>query len=189
MMRHCIVMTAYKDVEQINRFVESAPENFDFYIHIDKKSAIDKAQISKRAKVFCEYKIYWGAVEHLKAFLFLLKQAYESGVKYDFFHLCTGQDFFACRFTEFDSLLKPDTCYIELIRLPRKGWWHGGYFILKYRTLASLFDVRGIFARCANWLYLSLQRLFMIRRSVPAYAMGCGSVYCTIPRGGKAMLV
>ena len=37
-MKHCILMTVYKDVEQINRIIEFAPENFDFYVHIDKKS-------------------------------------------------------------------------------------------------------------------------------------------------------
>ena len=33
-MKHCILMTVYKDVEQINRIIEFAPENFDFYVHI-----------------------------------------------------------------------------------------------------------------------------------------------------------
>lgn len=36
-MKHCIIMTAYKDVGLINKIIESAPDNFDFYIHLDKK--------------------------------------------------------------------------------------------------------------------------------------------------------
>ena len=40
-MKHCILMTVYKDVEQINRIIEFAPENFDFYVHIDKKSKVN----------------------------------------------------------------------------------------------------------------------------------------------------
>lgn len=53
-------MTAYKDVEQINRFINVAPDNFDFYIHLDKKSAVDKSALSPRAKVFSEYNVFWG---------------------------------------------------------------------------------------------------------------------------------
>lgn len=59
-MNHCVVMTAYKDVEQINRFINLAPENFDFYVHLDKKSSIDKSALSARAKVFSVYNIFWG---------------------------------------------------------------------------------------------------------------------------------
>lgn len=72
-------MTVYKDVEQINSIIEFAPENFDFYVHIDKKSKLTRSDISKRANVFSEYRIYWGAVEHLKAFLFLMNKAFHSG--------------------------------------------------------------------------------------------------------------
>lgn len=64
-------MTVYKDIDQINRIINIAPDNFDFYVHIDKKSPLRVGDISKRAKVFSEFKINWGAVEHLKAFLLL----------------------------------------------------------------------------------------------------------------------
>lgn len=112
-------MTAYKDVEQINRFINVAPDNFDFYIHLDKKSAVDKSALSPRAKVFSEYNVFWG-VEHLKAFLFLLEKACSNGKEYDFYHLCTGQDFFACPLSSLDFKLKKECCYLDFYMLPKK---------------------------------------------------------------------
>lgn len=57
-MKHCIIMTAYKDVGLINKIIESAPDNFDFYIHLDKKCQITPSDISPRANVFKKYKIF-----------------------------------------------------------------------------------------------------------------------------------
>lgn len=69
-MKHCILMTVYKDVEQINRIIEFAPENFDFYVHIDKKSKLTRSDISKRANVFSEYRIL-GSCRTFKGISFL----------------------------------------------------------------------------------------------------------------------
>lgn len=181
-MNHCVVMTAYKDVEQINRFINLAPKNFDFYVHLDKKSTIDKSALSARAKVFSVYNIFWG-VEHLKAFLFLLKEAYSSGKEYDFFHLCTGQDFFACPLSSFDSKFREDTCYLDFYMLPKKNWWHGGFYILKYKTLASFCDVRKPMNRIANFGFYLYQWIFIKQRPLPMYKMACGAVYCSLPKG------
>lgn len=43
-------MTVYKDIDQINRIINIAPDNFDFYVHIDKKSPLRVGDISKRAR-------------------------------------------------------------------------------------------------------------------------------------------
>ena len=67
-MNHCVVMTAYKDVEQINRFINLAPKNFDFYVHLDKKSTIDKSALSARAKVFSEYNKFRGGRRAFEGF-------------------------------------------------------------------------------------------------------------------------
>lgn len=31
-MRHCILMTVYKDIDQINRIINIAPDNFDLVL-------------------------------------------------------------------------------------------------------------------------------------------------------------
>ncbi len=176
-------MTAYKDICQINRIIDSAPENFDFYVHVDKKSNLKTEDISSRAHIFSEYRIYWGAVEHLKAFLFLMEKAYTSGKQYDFYHLITGQDFYACPFDKFDNLLEFGKNYIETWRFPRKNWWHDGYGIIKYKTLASKVDLRKKRYKLANMAYYWWQRLTKTYHSIPNYPMAGGSVYCTISGG------
>lgn len=180
-MNHCVIMTVYKDVEQINRFIDSAPNNFDFYVHVDKKSTVDICEISNRAKVFSLYRIYWGGIEHLKAFLFLLEEAYSSSIeKYDFYHLVTGQDFFSCTFEEFDKILKKGYSYIEIFKLPRGGWWNGGLDILKYKTLASKLDLRKKRNKVIDYLYRRYQFLFGKSSPLPEYPMAGGSVYCSL---------
>ena len=36
-MKHCIIMTAYQDLPMINKFIESTPEDWGIYIHLDAK--------------------------------------------------------------------------------------------------------------------------------------------------------
>ena len=176
-------MTVYKDVEQINRIINLAPENFDFFVHIDKKSCVNTTDISHRAHVFKEFQIYWGAVEHLKAFLFLMEKAFETHVEYDFYHLITGQDFYACSFKSFDGLLESGKNYVEFHLLPRKGWWHGGFKIIKYKTLASKGDIRKGLTKFKNILYFLFQKILRRTNPLPNYPMGCGSVYCSLCGG------
>lgn len=182
-------MTVYKDAKQVNRFIDAAPSNFDFYVHIDKKSALRADDISQRANVCSVYKIYWGAVEHLKAFLLLMEQAYTSGKGYDFYHLATGQDFFACPLSKFDSLLKPGNIYMDIFHLPKKGWWHGGLHILRYKTLASKMDLRLRCNKLLDKLYLYWQYLTCQARPLPAYPLAGGSVYFSISTGGVKFIL
>lgn len=176
-------MTVYKDIDQINRIINMAPDNFDFYVHIDRKSPIRVGDISKRAKVFSEFKINWGAVEHLKAFLLLIEKAYASGEKYDFYHLITGQDFYACNFDEFDKLLQIGKNYVSYFSLPRKGWWHGGLDIVRYKSLASKYDLRQRKFKLLDVLYYWWQRLITKGHTLPSYRLYGGLVYCSISGG------
>lgn len=50
-MRHCIIMTAYKNVNQINHLISLIPEEWGLFIHIDKKSDINVNDIDNRAYV------------------------------------------------------------------------------------------------------------------------------------------
>lgn len=178
-------MTVYKDVNQINRIIDIAPDNFDFYVHIDKKSDITSSKISKRANVYKEYSIYWGAVEHLKAFLLLMKKAFASNIPYDFYHLITGQDFYAIPFSQFDSLLQNGYIYMDIFSLPRKNWWNGGFDIVKYKTLASKIDLRKRKNKILNKLYYIWQKVTGVGNPLPSYSMAGGSVYCSICGGGR----
>ena len=118
------------------------PEGWGAYVHIDAKSSIETKDIHPRAIAFKKYKIYWGAIEHLQAFLFLMNAAVDSGKDYDYYHLISGEDYWAMNPYDFDKQLQEGHSYIEVHPMPRSGWHHGGYDIIRYRTLASQGDIR-----------------------------------------------
>lgn len=177
-MNHCVIMTVYRDLSMINKFVEHIPSDWGIYIHIDMKSNIDVSQIH-RGNVYKMKNIYWGGREHLEAFLYLLKQTMLSDKKYDYYHLVTGSDFFVVSPNRFDEILgKSGNSYIEIFDIPKRGWWN--YKILKYRTLASFCDIRKPFNKIMNWTYCFFQLILLRTRNLPSYQIYGGSVYCSL---------
>lgn len=181
-MRHCIIMTAYKDVEVINRFISLTPEDWGIYIHIDLKSKIDISDIDSRANVFSLKRVYWGGWEHLYVFWRLLNEARKSGINYDYFHLISGQDFYACPPSSFDAILGAEKMsYMGLFQIPNRYWnWEGGYKIFKYRTLSSYCDIRKTFPRAINKIYYLLQKYTHMQKKLPPYPLYGSSVYCSL---------
>lgn len=168
----------------INEFISLIPKEWGCYVHLDKKCAIERNSINSKAKTFKQYKIYWGGVEHLKAFLFLLEKAYTDGNNYDYYHLVTGQDFFASSPSDFDTILgEGKTNYIEIHKCPFAAWdncWGGGFDILRYYTLASCCDVRFDYGRILNRILIKVQKVLHISRTLPSYPIYGGSVYCSL---------
>lgn len=181
-MRHCLVMTAYKDIENINRIIRCVPADWGVYIHIDKKSSIKASDIISTAHVFKEKKIFWGSWEHLYAFVFLLTKAVGSGIHYDYYHLMTGQDFFACPISEFDAKVGSDgACYMGVFRIPNKYWsWGYGIDIFTYRTLASFGDIRFTPLRYINSCLKYLQKYSGTKKNLPSCELYGGPVYCSL---------
>lgn len=175
-------MTAYKDVAMINRFISLTPVDWGIYIHMDRKSNIRISEINSRAKVFSIKKIYWGAWEHLYVFWYLIKMAKNSELKFDYYHLVSGQDFYACPISEFDRLLGFDgMSYMGLFSIPNPHWkWEGGYKIFKYRTISSYCDIRKTIPRAINKLYYLLQKITHTEKQLPNYPLYGSSVYCSL---------
>ena len=48
-MKHCVLITAYKDAPQINRLISRIPEDWGIFIHLYKKSEIKDGDIDSRA--------------------------------------------------------------------------------------------------------------------------------------------
>ena len=89
-MKHCLIMTVYKDLQMVNRLIASTPQEWGIYIHIDVKSSIAANDIDARANVWKLKKIYWAGWEHLYAICFLLKQACRE--RYDYYHIVSTYD-------------------------------------------------------------------------------------------------
>jgi len=120
-----------------------------------------------------------GGQEHLLAFLDLLDKAHSK--HFDYYHLVTGQDYFASSPNDFDRILGQDgKNFIEVHPLPRKGWWNGGYEILQYKTFTSYFNIKKGVKHKIHQLFWNLQKLLHIKHSLPTYPLYCGSVYCTL---------
>lgn len=181
-MRHCIIMTAYKDVEIINRFIALTPTDWGIYIHLDKKSKFRISDINSRANVYSIKKVYWGGWEHLYAFWFLLNRAKESGIHFDYYHLISGQDFYATSPINFDKLVGDEKMsYMGLFSIPNLHWnWEGGYKIFKYRTLSSFCDVRKTIPRAVNKLFYLIQKYTHTAKKLPSYSLYGSSVYSSL---------
>lgn len=84
-----IMMTVHKNDEQVNRLIDHLSNDFDIFVHIDKRSYL-KIRESENVFVYKKYKVYWGSFNQIMATLFLLEQAYNKG--YYRYLLISGQD-------------------------------------------------------------------------------------------------
>lgn len=180
-MKHCLIITAYKNINQINQLITITPNDWGIYIHIDKKSMINESDINKRAHVFKQKKIYWGSWEHLYVIVFLLKEALKSNIVYDFYHIITGQDFYATSPYNFDKFLKKGNNYIECFDLPKNNWWGNGIDIIYFKTISSYGDIRfGLYKlinRILRHYYNRSNNKEMAEKTKYLYG---GSVYCSL---------
>ena len=178
-MKHCLIISAYKDVKAINMLIQYTPIEWGVFVHIDKKSSIDTNNINSRATTIKEYKVNWGSVEHLKAILLLLKLAVKK--EYDYYHIISGQDFFAINPKSFDSIVgEKQNNYMDLFPLPMDGWWHGGYMIYEHKTLSSFGDIRSGWLGRLNRKLNFIQGVTGVHRRKPQFDMFGGSVYCSL---------
>lgn len=96
-MKIAIAMLCHKNVEQINALLQAmAHDDIYFYIHVDKKSSIDRDTIIGR-NVFVLNKdssedIQWGGFGMIVATLRLIETIRQSAQKYDYIWLMSGQD-------------------------------------------------------------------------------------------------
>lgn len=172
-------MTAYKEFELINRFIEHTPKDWNIYIHLDKKLKIKKKCINKRAKVISTQSVKWGSISHLHAILDLLRIACRKAGEETYFHIVTGQDYYITPPERFDNRIESGKIYLDVISNP--NWYDGGKSIYKHRTLVNLLDLRKPIFRKMNRAYMKLQDYLGLSKSLPEYSIYGGSVYCSLP--------
>ena len=76
----------------MNFLLRLYPPSFDIYIHIDKKSSIEKKDVITLSNIVWigkEMNIEWASYEMIEIELRLLKEAYMHD--YDYYHLVSGQ--------------------------------------------------------------------------------------------------
>ena len=98
-MKVANIFIVYKDPEQVERVVKtmSSHPDFDCWIHLDKKvNLADYAgllDIPRVRFVKNRVSVKWAGFSFVQSMLVSLEEIFESGIKYDFVNLMSGQDF------------------------------------------------------------------------------------------------
>lgn len=182
-MKHCLIITAYKDLPMLNRLIAATPADWGVFVHLDRKSPLRAGDVDSRAHVFRWRKIHWGAPAHLQVIIRLMRTAFEAG-DWDYFHIVSGQDFYAVPPARFDEVLGTEgKNYIKCRPLPIKGLpWGEGLDIFRCRSLCSWVDVRRRFWARTDKLLFKVQNRCGLVRKLPALALYKGLVYSSLHR-------
>lgn len=115
-----LIITAYKNFDQLYLTIKNYSGKFNCYVHIDKSSSIGtdenikKLNSLKNVYAICKYKIKWGSYLHMMAIFDLLKIAYKNSEN-SRFHIISGEDMIIKNYIEFESFFKDnEKNYIEL---------------------------------------------------------------------------
>ncbi len=145
--KHAILITAYKNLEQLLFLVGQFDNNFNIYIHIDKKSVLTP-QIKKKlnsitnVKYFAQdLKVNWGGVNHLKCYLKLSAIALKN-TENVYFNLITGEDYPIQSYKDLQLILKDKKDYIRCKKLPNSAWANGGFDRVHYYLFYDLIDAK-----------------------------------------------
>lgn len=120
-----ILMLCHILPNQINDFIDKLDDgHFDFFIHVDKKSDI-QARMNKRSNVYFvsderRVDVRWGQYSMVEATLQLIELA-ERTDQYDYYWLCSGQDFPIKRTDEIYEFLSNKNCNFISIAATRNN--------------------------------------------------------------------
>lgn len=148
-MKQAILITAYKNFDHLVDISNFFDEEFEIYIHIDKKIKVDPLVISNLTScsnvklVSRKFRVNWGGRNHLKAILYLTKKALEQEENW-FFHLISGHDYPIKKLSYFKSFFAQhsDKNYINHFEVPNAKWPNSGMDRLMYYNLYDLIDAK-----------------------------------------------
>ena len=128
-MRQAILITAYRDMPQLQRLVEWFDEDFELFAHLDKRCQEDISWMDGRSNLhlYRKYAVEWGDYRHLKAIVLLMREAYRH-TDIEYFHLITGSDYPIPPTTEFKAFCEAHRHdnYLEHFPLPHADWGKEG---------------------------------------------------------------
>jgi hypothetical protein len=115
------MLLVHNNENQVNRLVKHLSNDFDVYVHIDKRCSIN---IIKSEKIFIykNYKTYWGSFNQIIATLYLLKEAFKKG--YDRYILISGQDLPIKSNKEIEKFFDNNNFeYLNIGKIPNSEGW------------------------------------------------------------------
>ena len=137
-MRQAILITAYHDFPQLQQLVDYFDSDFELFVHIDRRSPLpDLHPHSARVHLYRRYRVPWGSVNHLRAILLLMHEAYRH-TDLQYFHLVTGSDYPVLPLHAFKTFCEThrNETSLEHFPLPRASWdGEGGLERIRFRWL------------------------------------------------------
>ncbi|MGO4906204.1 beta-1,6-N-acetylglucosaminyltransferase [Flavobacterium sp. W20_MBD1_R3] len=172
-MKQAILITAYKDFNHLEEIIKFFDENFELYIHIDKKSNVSAIQLSRfqsylQVKLISQkYKVNWGGINHLKSILYLSEQALKNPLN-SYFHLISGQDYpikKASYFRSFFDNKKEE--HIEFFSIPNSGLnGNGGLERIEYFNFYDILNAKISYQNRLIKSIINLQKKLNFKRSI-----------------------
>jgi hypothetical protein len=168
-LKQGLLITAYKNPDHLLELIGHMDKDFYFFIHIDKKSKIEEADIIKLKNsqnvilLSRKFKINWGGLNHLKAILLLVEAALKTDVSR--MHLISGHDFpiktsVAMKAFNIQHYEKE---FIEAFELPTPGWSNGGLERLLYYHFYDQFNAKSSQVRIIRFL-INFQKKMQLKR-------------------------
>lgn len=173
-MPQAILITAYKNYYHLEEIVKFFDDDFEVYIHIDKKSIISQVELNQlenysQVKLIVQkYKVNWGGINHLKSILYLTEKALKNPQNF-YFHLISGHDFPIKKLAEFKAFFDENRTleFINYFDVPKQGWANnGGMDRIEYYNLNDVFDAKvpkqnGLIRR-----FLAIQKRYSFKRRI-----------------------
>lgn len=169
-MRQAVLITAYRDIPHLERLVRYFDADFELFVHVDRKCHEDYGCLKsyENLHLYNQYEIAWGDVNHLKAILLLMNEAF-AYEELEFFHLITGSDYPIPRLEELKRFCEEHRKenYLEYFPLPHDDWGvEGGLNRIKYYWLQPSYRVKQ-----GRWIEKSIkwQRRLGVNRPFPFF--------------------
>ena len=132
-MRIAHIIMAHKNPNQLVRLLKRLEhQNFDFYIHVDKKINIDHFKIVSELSFvnFIQNRIYcnWGGNSLLLGIISSLNEVLSLDKKYDFINLLSAQDYPLCSAESINEFFEKNlnTSFISYEQSENSDWWKEG---------------------------------------------------------------
>lgn len=184
-LKQAVLITAYRNLQSLRRLISCFDEDFDFFIHIDRKCKEESPTFARDGVyIVSKYNIQWGSEKHLWAIIDLFKRACLGG-HYAYYHLITASDYPTKPLCEFKSFFSEqnDKIYVDYHQLPWENWvGEGGLERIKYYWLGNQWlDSRTNKMRLMK-LLLKIQRKVRFSRNISFYPQWYGGLsYFSVP--------
>lgn len=137
MIRIAVLILAHKNLPQLDQLLQRLSEDFDVYLHLDRKWQVDESHFKKYGNVFLteRYTINWGSYQQVQADAALFNMAFKKD--YDYYFLISGQDVPIKSNAQIKKFVEENKnrSFVDYEAFPKKAWekdFKGGYSRVSY---------------------------------------------------------